>query len=242
MPMERLSGRAKKLGIHLTARHLEQFEVYYRELVAWNERVNLTSITEYGEVQVKHFLDSLTVTLAIKNEIDRKSLSVIDVGTGAGMPGVPLKIVFPQVSLTLLEATAKKTRFLEYLAQKLDLKDVEIVTGRAEEAAHNIQHREKYDVVLSRAVAPLPALVELTLPFCKIGGYCIAQKKGDIAPEIAQSRKAINLMGGSLQKVIPVELDEFDAKRCLVVIEKIDVTPEKYPRRPGMPEKRPIVG
>ena len=239
--MEKLKSGATKLGIHLDSKQIDRFEVYYHTLLDWNARINLTSITGYEGVQVKHFLDSLTVAMATGTDIAGKSLSVIDVGTGAGLPGIPLKIVFPQIRLTLLEATAKKTRFLEHLLEKLGLKDVEIAAGRAEEAAHQPQYREKYDVVLSRAVAALPALVELTLPFCKMGGCFIAQKKGDITGEVEQSRKAIAVMGGHLREVKPIEPDVFDDRRCLVVIDKVKPTPVEYPRRPGMPEKKPIL-
>jgi 16S rRNA (guanine527-N7)-methyltransferase len=238
--MDKLISGAEKLGLHLTREQLQQFEVYYKELVDWNARVNLTSITDYDEVQVKHFLDSLTVAAAIGPDIAEKILSVIDIGTGAGLPGIPLKIVFPNINLTLLEATAKKTKFLELLVTQLGLKDVAIVSGRAEEAAHQPQFREKFDVVLSRAVASLPALVEMTLPFCRINGYFVAQKKGDITIEVAQAQKAIAVMGGHLREIKSIELKEFDDNRCLVIIDKVKATPAKYPRRPGMPEKRPL--
>ncbi len=146
--MEKLKSGAQKLGLHLSPEQLEQFEIYYQELIDWNRKINLTSITDYEEVQVKHFLDSLTVTLAIKQEDIGKSLSVIDVGTGAGLPGIPLKILLPAIRLALLEATAKKAKFLEHLIRKLGLDDVEIVVGRAEEAAHKPQYREKFDLVI----------------------------------------------------------------------------------------------
>jgi len=239
--MEKLRSGAEKLGLHLNPEQLEQFEVYYQELIDWNRRINLTSITDYEEVQVKHFLDSLTVTLAIKQEDFGKSLSVIDIGTGAGLPGIPLKILLPAIRLVLLEATAKKAKFLEHLINKLGLDDIEIVVGRAEEAAHKPQYREKFDLVLSRAVASLPALVELTLPFCAVGGSFIAQKKGDIAGEVEQSCKAIAMLGGKLRGVKAIELSEFDDKRCLVIIDKVKLTPGEYPRRSGMPAKRPII-
>ena len=239
--METLDIGAKNLGFHLNHGQFEQFELYYKELIEWNERINLTSITDYEEVQVKHFLDSLTVVTAIDPKDTGKSLTVIDVGAGAGLPGIPLKIILPDIKLALLEATAKKTKFLEHLIIKLGLKEVEIVAGRAEEAAHKPQYREKFDIVLSRAVASLPALVELTLPFCAIGGCFIAQKKGDIEGEIEQSKKAIKVMGGRLREIKPVALKEFDDKRCLVIIDKVKSTPAEYPRRPGMPEKRPII-
>jgi len=236
--MNKLKSGAAKLGINLTDEQLEKFEIYYRELIAWNKKVNLTRITDYEQVQVKHFLDSLTVFTVIKTGA---RLKVIDIGTGAGLPGIPLKIVSPGTELTLLEATAKKTRFLEHLIGRLGLGGVAIATGRAEEIAHDDGYREKFDIALARALAPLPVLVELTLPFCDVGGYCIAQKKGDIERETAQSLKAIEVMGGRLREVKPVALAELSDKRCLVIIDKIKPTPAQYPRRPGMPTKRPIL-
>jgi 16S rRNA (guanine527-N7)-methyltransferase len=239
--MDKLQTGSQKLGIHLNQLQLEQFETYYRELVDWNERMNLTAITDYDPVQIKHFLDSLTVITAIRPEDRARPLYFIDVGTGAGLPGIPLKIILPDTRLVLLEATAKKTKFLEHLIAKLGLKDVEIVAGRAEEVARDHRYREKFDLVLSRAVASLPTLVELALPFCAIGGRFIAQKKGDIKEELAQSEKAIALLGGSLREIKPVVLEEFSDSRVLVVIDKIKPTPPIYPRRPGMPAKKPIV-
>ena len=239
--MEKLKSGAEKLGLNLTPGQLTSFETYYRELIDWNRKVNLTAITGYEEVQVKHFLDALTVAAVFESGLAGKAPGVIDVGTGAGLPGVPLKIVFPAIRLTLLEATAKKTKFLEHLVDTLGLNGVEIVSGRAEEAGHNPQYREKYDVVLSRAVASLPALVEITLPFCAVGGLFIAQKKGDIREEIEKSARAIAVMGGRLKEITAVDSDVFDDNRCLVIIEKVKSTPEEYPRRPGMPEKRPIL-
>jgi len=238
--MEKLESGAQKLGLHLSPGQLEQFEVYYSELVDWNKRINLTSITDYEEVQIKHFLDSLTVAMAI-NPKDAGSLRVIDVGTGAGLPGIPLKILLPDIRLTLLEATAKKAKFLLHLIDRLGLDNVEIAVGRAEEAAHKPQYREKFDLVLSRAVASLPVLVELTLPFCIAGGRFVAQKKGDIEQEVKKSEKAIAAMGGRLSEIRPIELEELGDKRYLIIINKEKSTPAEYPRRPGMPAKRPII-
>jgi 16S rRNA (guanine527-N7)-methyltransferase len=235
--MEKLNLGARKLGMELTPAQLEQFEIYYRELVDWNRRINLTAITDYEEVQIKHFLDSLTVILAWQRA---KAGAIIDVGTGAGIPGVPLKIAFPDIKLVLLEATAKKADFLHHITSKLRLDDVEIVVGRAEEVAPEAQYREKFGLVLSRAVAPLPALVELTLPFCVIGGSFIAQKKGAVDEEIGQAKRAIGLLGGSLREVKRIDLEEFTDERYLVVIDKASPTPSKYPRRPGIPAKRPL--
>lgn len=239
--MERLITGAQKLGLSLSSRQLKQFSIYYQELVAWNKRMNLTAITSYEEVQTKHFLDSLTLTLAFKQPLADASFSVIDVGTGAGLPGIPLKVLLPDIRLVLLEATKKKTAFLDHIRQKLGLDTTEIVVGRAEEMAHETRYRERFDVVLSRAVARLPSLVELTLPFCIVGGSFIAQKKESIEPEINKASRAIKLLGGNLLEVKRVNLEELADERYLVVIDKVSPTPEQYPRRPGIPAKRPIV-
>ena len=236
--MEKLKAGAKRSGLELNSTQLEQFDTYYQELVDWNKQINLTAITDYEEVQVKHFLDSLTVTLAWQQT---KGSTVIDVGTGAGIPGIPLKIVFPDIKLVLLEATAKKVSFLHHIKQKLGLDDIEIVVGRAEEVAHVAQYRERFNLVLSRAVAQLPTLVELALPFCALGGSFIAQKKGDISQEVSRANKAIELLGGRLREVKKINLEEFADERWLVVIDKLSPTPEIYPRRPGIPAKRPLM-
>jgi 16S rRNA (guanine527-N7)-methyltransferase len=239
MAMDKLISGSRALGMDLSAGQLAQFDEYYRALIDWNRRTNLTAITEYGEVQTKHFLDSLTVTLAMK-DLSPDSLRIIDVGTGAGLPGVPLKIIFPHIRLVLLEATAKKADFLRFLVGTLGLEGVDIVTGRAEDVAHKPAYRETFGVVVSRAVASLPTLVELTLPFCMMGGRVIAQKQASALTEIDQARRAIDLLGGQPRSVIEVNVPGLPPDRRLFVIDKTAQTPSTYPRRPGMPAKRPL--
>ena len=239
--MKKLTQGLRDMGLELTSSQAKQFELYYQELLEWNKRINLTSITDYEEVQIKHFLDSTTVILALaREEMNKPDLSIIDIGTGAGFPGLPLKILLAQSRLVLLDSTAKKAAFLRHISQKLKLSNVEIVTGRAEEIAHLPLYRQQFDLVVSRAVASLPTVVELALPFCQIGGKFVAQKKGEISQEITKAGKAINVLGGRLNQVKEIELGEFSDERYLVIIDKICPTPEKYPRRPGIPKRRPI--
>jgi 16S rRNA (guanine527-N7)-methyltransferase len=238
--MEKLLSGTHHLGLQLKPEQFDKFETYYHELMEWNRRINLTAITDYEDVQVNHFLDALTVVLVWQPPPGDTVPKVIDVGTGGGIPGVPLKIVFPKIRLALLEATAKKAAFLHHLQDRLKLEDTEIMVNRAEEVAHDTRYRERFDLVLSRAVAPLPTLAELTLPFCTIGGSVVVHKKGDINEETAQASGAIDTLGGKLREVKTIDLPEFRDQRRLVVIDKVSATPEKYPRRPGIPKKRPI--
>ena len=238
--MEKLAAGAEKLGLRLSENQLALFQTYYEELIDWNQRMNLTSIIEYDKVQLNHFLDSLTVIIAWQPSANRPNPRVIDIGTGAGVPGIPLKIVFPQIRLALMDSTGKKITFLNHLRQKLGLNDIEVVNGRAEELAHLIQYRDSFDLVLARGLAPMPTLAELTIPFCKIAGKVVAHKKGDITEEMNQAKRAISTMGGKLIEMKPVTLTEFPDNRCLVVIEKIAPTPDQYPRGSGLPVKRPI--
>lgn len=236
--MKELREGARKLGIELSGEMLEKFEGYYGELIEWNRKINLTRITDYEEVQIKHFLDSLTI--ATVPGILKSGTRVIDVGSGAGLPGLPLKIYKKDIRLTLLEATGKKAQFLGQLVEKLGLEGVEVMTGRAEDTAHRTEYRERYDLAVARGVAPMAALAELTLPFCKAGGSFIALKKGDIEEEMRQAERAIETMGGELREMRNVANDVFGDDRRLVIIDKVKATPEKYPRRAGVPAKRPI--
>ena len=238
--MEILKAGAERLGLQLSMKQLERFHIYWEELVEWNRRVNLTGITDYQEVQTKHFLDSLTVCLVWPPPRANTVLRIIDIGSGAGIPGLPLKILFPEIRLVLLEATEKKAAFLRHISDRLVLADVEVLSGRAEDAARQGQYRESFDIVVSRAVAPLVTLVELALPFCVIGGSFIAQKKGGLVSEINQAERAISRLGGRLREVKSVDLEEFSDERQLVVIDKELSTPELYPRRSGIPSKRPL--
>lgn len=240
--MDKLVAGARRLGIELNSDQKGRFGLYCREMLAWNERVNLTAIVDPEEVEVRHFLDSLTVARAFKGEQPRYE-DVLDIGTGAGFPGIPLKLVFPEMRLTLVEATTKKARFLSHIADALAMPDVRVFAQRAEDLAHDSRHREAYDIVLARAVAPMPVLAELTLPFCRLGGVVIAQKKGDIEEELKQAGLAVKTMGGEMEQPIPVVVPEIgEDGRCLVLLRKIAVTPESYPRSPGIPAKRPLLG
>lgn len=237
-----LAQEAGRLGLRLSEFQLAQFRRYYEELLAWNQQVNLTRILEWEAVQVQHFLDSLVGALVLPPEALQQPCAIVDVGAGAGFPGLPLKILLPQVQLTLIESVGKKTAFLQHLVDVLALDRVRVLTARAEEAGRDPAHRETYNLAFARAVADLAVLIEYCLPLLRLGGWFVAYKGQDPRAEVAASAAALELLGGRLQEVRAVSLPGLDAPRHLVVVEKIAPTPERYPRRPGLPGKRPLSG
>ncbi len=239
--MDPLIEGARKLNIELTHRQLAAFETCWRELVDWNQRFNLTAITDREGVLVRHFLDSLSCLNKLPQAELTSGARVIDVGTGAGFPGLPLKIVCPGMRLTLLEATAKKVTYLQHMVDTLRLTEVEVIHGRAEEMGQQPAHREQYDWALARAVAEMPALVEYLLPLVRVGGKMLAQKGEGAAAEVHRADAAIATLGGQVRQLMPVELRGLAETRYLVVVDKVAATPEKYPRRPGVPKKRPLM-
>jgi 16S rRNA (guanine527-N7)-methyltransferase len=237
-----LAAGAHSLKISLSPDQLDAFLIYYQTLVAWNERVNLTRITDYREVQVKHFLDSLSCWPMVERVSGASGQGplLIDVGAGAGFPGLALKIARPELRLTLLEATGKKVEFLEAVVRRLNLSGVRVLKGRAEAVGQDPAHREGYDLALARALAGTATLAELTLPLVRVGGRVVAYKGEDPAAEVEADQKAILTLGGRLSEIRPVTVPGLEAERHLVVLEKVSPTPAKYPRRPGMPAKRPL--
>ncbi len=233
-----LRDGAQQFNLSLSEAQLNAFERYSQELIAWNERVNLTSIVEPQEIVIKHFLDSLSVYQVLSDL--PPDLTLIDVGSGAGFPGLPLKIALSDLRLTLLEATGKKTAFLDHIVQVLNLTGVTVLTARAEEAGRRPDQRERYDAAVARAVAPLPVLAEYTLPLVKVGGRVIVQKGQHPAAEIKAAANALGILGGKVSQTLTVRVPGLDAERHVVVIQKNKVTPPQYPRRPGLPAKKPI--
>jgi 16S rRNA (guanine527-N7)-methyltransferase len=225
------------LGLDLQRAQLDAFVWYGRELLAWNERYNLTAIIDPLEIEMKHFIDSLT---CLKGMEPRPMGRLVDVGSGAGFPGLPLKIVCPQLHVTLVESTGKKIDFCAHIVQGLGLEGVEVLHGRAEQVGHWPEHRQSYDWGVARAVAAMPVIVEYLLPLLRVGGRLVAQR-GEAAPAEAHAADgALRILGGQVERLVPIELPYVVEARYLVVVRKIAATPSQYPRRPGIPAKRPL--
>lgn len=225
------------LRIELTEKQIDQFLTYYEMLVEKNKVMNLTAITEFDEVIEKHFLDSLSL-IKVKDLHNRTN--VLDLGTGAGFPGIPLKIAFPELNITLMDSLNKRILFLQDVINELGLTDIEAVHGRAEEAARNKKYREKYDLCVSRAVANISTLSEYCLPFVKVGGQFISYKSGNIDEELDSAKKGINILGGTITDVHKFDLGENKQGRSFVIIDKNQPTPKTYPRKAGTPSKNPL--
>lgn len=225
------------VGIQLTARQIAAFQRYEDKLLEWNSRMNLTAIRDREGIRTKHFLDSLSCILAFR---ERPPERLIDIGTGAGFPGIPLKIIYPRMKLTLVESVGKKLEFCRHLVETLDLEDVTLLQARAEALGQDRAHREGYDWAVARAVASLPILVEYLLPLVSLGGKMLAQKGESAHAEAVAAEKAIRVLGGELEQIIPVLVPGIAEERYLVVVDKVASTPPGYPRRVGLPARRPI--
>ncbi len=239
--MSALVEGARSLGIELTAGQLAQFDQLEAALLDWNQRLNLTRITTPERIETQHFLDSLTAAIPLLPRLkEGEAPRLVDVGSGAGFPGLPLKIAFPRIALTLVEAAGKKAEFLRAATELLGLSDVAVVAERAETAGRDPAHRDRYDWATARALAVLPVVVELCAPFLAPGGLLVAQRRGDLDREVQAAAPAFSALKTWAQVPVVVSLSGLDDGRGLVVAEKYDATPEKYPRRPGMPSKRPL--
>lgn len=232
-----LEKKAESLSIVLDDKQIRQFEQYYHILVEWNKVMNLTAITEYDEVVEKHFIDSLSIVKVMDlTTVD----TVIDIGTGAGFPGIPLKIAFPHLKVTLLDSLNKRIKFLNEVTEKLELEGIETIHGRAEDYAKQSKYREQYDLCVSRAVANLATLSEYCLPYVKVDGLFVPYKSGEIDNELNDSKHAVEILGGNIENVVKFQLPETDIGRSFVKIHKIKETKKKFPRKAGMPSKEPL--
>lgn len=232
-----LKEKVSTLGIELTDKQVEQFIQYFEILVEWNKVMNLTGITEYEEVVEKHFVDSLSLVNVLNLQTRE---TVIDIGTGAGFPGIPLKIAFPHLKITLLDSLNKRIKFLNTVIDTLGLENIETIHGRAEDFAKQAEYREQYDLCVSRAVANLSTLSEYCLPYVKVGGMFVPYKSGEIDEEVKNASKAISILDGNNIDTVKFQLPGTDIGRSFVKIEKVKNTAKKYPRKAGLPSKEPL--
>lgn len=230
-------SKLNAIGITLDEKQKQQFDKFYELLVEWNKVMNLTGITEYEEVNEKHFVDSLSIVKAIDMS---QVKSVIDIGTGAGFPGIPLKIAFPHLKVVLLDSLNKRINFLNTVIEELGLENIETIHGRAEDFAKQAEYREQFDLCVSRAVANLATLSEYCIPYVEKGGMFVPYKSGEIDEEVEQAKKAVHVLGGKLEDVIKFQLPGTEIGRSFVVIKKVQNTAKKYPRKAGLPSKEPI--
>lgn len=230
-----LKNKCEKLKIKIEEKNIEKFYKYMKLLLEWNKKINLTAITEPNEVILKHFVDSLTISKYIEDDS-----TLVDVGTGAGFPGIPLKIIREDLEITLVDSLNKRINFLKEIIEELELKNIKAIHSRAEEFGKNVKYREKFDYATSRAVANLSTLSEYLIPLVKIKGRIISMKGSEVKEELIDSKNAINVLGGKILKVDEFQLPSSDIKRNIIIIEKVKNTPNKYPRKAGTPAKDPI--
>lgn len=231
-----LIEKAKKVNIEIDDKKEEQFYNYMKLLLEWNEKINLTAITEQNDIILKHFIDSITI-----NKYIEPSNSIIDIGTGAGFPGIPLKIMNQNKKITLVDSLNKRINFLNEVCKEISLENIQCIHARAEELASDLEYRENYETVVSRAVARLNVLIEYMLPFVKKGGLCICMKGPNIDRELEEAKNAIKVLGGKIKSVESFFLPDSDIERNVIIIEKVAETPKKYPRKAGLPSKQPII-
>lgn len=233
--LRHVKQKAQEIGYTLQKEQLEQFFTYKELLIEWNKKMNLTAIEQEEDIITKHFIDSLSIASYIPD-----TAKVIDIGTGAGFPGIPLKILKKDLSITLLDSLNKRITFLEEVIRNLSLENIQAVHARAEELAHKEEYREQYDIAVSRAVAPMHTLLEYMLPYVKIGGKCICMKGPNLQEESKDLQNCLETLGGKIEKIEELVLPETEIKRNIMLIKKENKTPKKYPRNPGMPSKKPL--
>lgn len=233
--LRHVKQKAQEIGYTLQKEQLEQFFTYKELLIEWNKKMNLTAIEQEEDIITKHFIDSLSIASYIPD-----TTKIIDIGTGAGFPGIPLKILKKDLSITLLDSLNKRITFLEEVIRNLSLENIQAVHARAEELAHKEEYREQYDIAVSRAVAPMHTLLEYMLPYVKIGGKCICMKGPNLQEESKDLQNCLETLGGKIEKIEELVLPETEIKRNIMLIKKENKTPKKYPRNPGMPSKKPL--